>query len=61
MKQHYRKTSLGTHDSYIFERLYECNTAMVMFKPVACQVSLNSEHDSQVKSELDDLSCKTFL
>ena len=48
MKQHYTTTSLGIHYSYILERFYECNTATVMFKSVACQVPLNSPLRSEV-------------
>jgi hypothetical protein len=48
MKQHYTTTCLGKHYSYTLERLYECNTAKVMFKSVACQVSLNSPLRSEV-------------
>lgn len=46
MKQHY--TTLRIHYSYILQRLYECNTATVMFKSAACQVSLNSPLRSEV-------------
>ena len=48
MKQHYTTTSLGIHYSYTLERFYECNTATVIFKSVACQVSLNSPLRSEV-------------
>jgi len=67
MKQHYTTTTLGIHYSYILERLYECNTATVMFKSVACQVSSTALWDlrqwtplTQVKSESDDFSRKKF-